>query len=492
MRRRVLLALGAVVIPTTFAFACSLDLDESLIDRKDSGPVNDVVVPEGSTVTESGVVENPSAAACTSDNDCVTPDNKCLTPRCDLARRACVFEVCRSAACTTGKCDEAARTCSAPVSYKRRAGTFSLAQPFLCANCLVAAYPWVFAGTQGGVLAYNVSDPTLTAPPAVPIVGLGFVPNRMVRSGNRIWFAGATTGQAAGPGRFPLAYIEVPSDPFTGVIRATTVLVETKGAPVTPRLFARESRSILLTGPAPGFASAVVEPTVTEPASLTLNTFALPEGTDVYASSGTRLVAMTNGPGTVQVNLVSNAGAGTVTVEKLIPLDIGAASDARRLGFGWATSVDGSVFWAGATNVPVEPEGARTGQVKAYFLTADGKGAIPDAPKGVVVEEYPELSGLGPDADAIRFPIFLDNDTVMIATSAKEDVTKVAVNVVKRGDPPTVVADRRVVLDTGITTVVAASASDGIGYLGTNEKVDRDAASPDTGRVYVIAPECTP
>lgn len=493
MRHRYMFA-GVIVVATTLsAFACSLDLDESLIEKRDGGTiiVGDVVVPEGGTVTESGVVENQTVT-CTKNEECISA-NACLTGRCDLARRACAFEVCRPSTCNAGKCDEAARTCAAPAPYKREAASFQITAPFLCINCIVAAYPWVFAGTQGGVVAYNTSNPGNSAPPQVPVVGIGFVPNKMVRSGNRIWFAGQSVGPGTGPIRVPIAFIDVPSDPFTAQLKATTVLVEYKRTPEEPRVFARDNKSLLLVGPPPSFASIAIETTLAEPASVTPTPFAPPAETEAFGISGTRLVMMSTAAGTPSVNLVSNVGAGAVTVQRSIPLtDIGPTSPTR--AYGWASGVDGTVFWAGAANSGGAPEPVLTRAVRGFFLTTDGTSSIPDAPKGTDIEVYAGMAGvgvLGGDADCVRFPALLDSNTAMVATTAKDDLTKVAVNFVRR-DPLAVVADKRIVLSTPISAIIGSSASNGIGYFAANETNPSDAGPPAFGRIYAIDPACSP
>src|SRR4051795_5929102 len=76
--------------------SCSLDLDESLIGRANEGGQDeastiDNVVKEGGDGALPPI--NPEAGICAKDEDCKGTSG-CLVAKCDVPRKACVFQVC--------------------------------------------------------------------------------------------------------------------------------------------------------------------------------------------------------------------------------------------------------------------------------------------------------------------------------------------------------------------------------------------------------------
>jgi hypothetical protein len=473
--------------------ACSLDLDESLIARgKDAGPKIDANLPDGTIISESGVPIIPDAGACSADTDCPT-SNACLKGRCDQVRRACAYDVCHPAACGSGVCNDATKTCSASVPYQEKVSTFAVDQQITFG--LVAAYPWIFAGTTEGIVVYNVANPTNNKPAVVPLVGLGFNAVTMTRSGNRVWFGGAPAG--TGPSKLPLAYIDVPADPFTPKLVATTVLTQySRAASESGGLAGIGNKSTLIISQAPAFATGLIEPSVADGDSITGTPITPPAvGMTPGAVSGSRLILHGVTGSVATFSLVNNAG-GTAPVNGPVVTitDTGEVS-ADRL-FQWTLS--GSVAWVTGVHAqnplaPPNPPNLLTRASRAYFLTTDANSALSDV-AGVDVETYDLATpGGAPGANAAvsRAGAMLDNDTLIyIAAAAEAPGTSSAINVVKRGSPPTVDKSKRVVLATPVTSFVFGTASDGFYYFSTNTSNGDPKAPVTTSSITVVEPGC--
>src|SRR5690606_6986726 len=81
----------------------------------------------------------PDAATCAKDEDCATTHG-CLSGKCDLSRRACVFDVCH-ATCSAAACDVAAKTCGTAKPYTYAATTFQIGRPVT--GRIVAVHPFL-------------------------------------------------------------------------------------------------------------------------------------------------------------------------------------------------------------------------------------------------------------------------------------------------------------------------------------------------------------
>lgn len=488
--RRLLFAglLGATC--AGLAFACTLDLDEALITsaKGDGGPVviGDATFPDGTVISESGVPVVPEGTSCAKDDECVSA-NGCLTGRCDLTRRACTYDVCRSAACSAGTCDQTAKSCNAPTTYKLKAGEMTLDQPTV--GGVVAAYPWLFQLTSTGVLVYDVSNPTKTKPAQVPLVGLGFVPSQLVRSGNRIWI-GAPLGGT--PARLPLAYIDVPADPFSTKIEAHTILANYNRPATESVSFApSENKNAFIIGPAPTFPTALVDPLLAEPATKTATPLVPKENTSPIGTSGSRLVmqASVNGVLANQFGLIAGAGTTNPTTSDLVTIaDMGAVSVSRTS----ASGLDGATFFVTGVHEPgpILPDGLVTKSVKGYLLLKDGAASLDGAIKGVEIESYAIETALPANADVVRGATPLDNDTFVVAAAAAENKENgTAIQFIKRD--LTLKKDKRVVLATPLSTIAGVSASDGLVFVAANIPSGVDGV-PATGKVFVLDSACAP
>lgn len=488
---RPLLAIAlAGLVAGAGAFACTLDLDEALIAAKPKTEggvtIGDANLPDGTIITESGVPIIPDAAACTKDEECVSA-NGCLKGRCDFTRRACAYDICHSTACTVGVCDQAAKSCSQPSTYKLKAGELTLDQPSLN---VIAAYPWLFQLTSSGVLVYDISNPTKAKPTQIPIVGVGFVPNQFVRSGNRIWIAAPLAGT---PARLPLAYIDIPADPFTSKIEAHTVLASySRPATESIGLVAIDNRGALVIGPAPTFPTALIDTLLAEPATKTATPLVPKENTSPVTISGSRIVMQAAVAGVLvnQFGLITGAGTTNPTTGDLVTIaDMGEVSVSR----GSAQGLDGATFFVTGVHqagAGLPGPGIVTKSVRGYLLLKDGQASLDATIKGVDIESYPVDTAPGPNADVVRAATLLDNDTFVVAAAAAENnATATAIQFVKRD--LSINKEKRVALATALGTIATLTASDGIVYVAANIPSGLEGVPP-TGKVFVIDPACAP
>lgn len=489
-RARVAVASLAALLGAAGAASCSLGLDESLIDRGvatpyDGGSSNDSGGPDAQG--SDGATPAPEGGACTKDDDCKTTDG-CLAARCDLSRKACVYDVCRKPACNSAACDTAAHTCGAPKPYRYRAAVFPVGAPIGCggalSRCFAAVHPLLFVGTDDGVLAFDVSDPQATKPRRVPVVGLGFVPNQLLVSGSRVFFLGTPAG--AGPtSRVPLAWAEVPADPFAPKVVVQSLLAgRDRPAGDGALLFARKDDTALLfdTNAAPSYPSATIEPPLVEPLTLTSTPIPFTAGTSPVATSGTRLVMEAVSPqGGASFGFIEGAGSATPTNGGMVALTAaGPISGPQAL----AQSPDGALLWhisslTGPTGGPAAPN---VRAAKAFFLVADAQAKI-DAAAGVDTEVYvpPPPVGTpvaGPSA-------MLDAKTALVTTAVPGNFNQSEVQFVTR-EPLAVVKDRKSIITLPIGQL-AATGSDGIGYV-----LAVDVGPDPAANVYVFDPACAP
>ncbi len=470
--------------------SCSLDLDESLIDKsRDGGDTLADVGPQDGTSGDgggdSGGPVGPEPASCTSDDACKT-DHGCLKGKCDLTRKSCVYDVCRPSACNAAACEQNARTCGAPAPYKLKASQFSVGAQISCAKCAAAVHPWLFVVTSTGVVAFNVSNPANQTPPQAPVVGLGFIPNALVQSGNRVWMLGGATG--GGPSRIQLAYVDVPADPFATKIAAHTVLASYNRPAEGTWLFPRGGDSALLVSQAAQFPSVELVAPLNEPASLTATPLLPPQNFAPSAVSGKRLLLSAVVNQAASFVFIDDAGSTNPTTGAAVNLaDAGAVSIQRT----FAQSPDGAIFWA--TGVHQGAPVTTTRAARGYFLVPGANGPI-EGNAGVDIEVY-NADAVGANAAIFggnqATAAMLDSKTVMIATQARENDQQTAVQFVQR-EPLGLVKDgdapRRQLLPSPIGFFAAATASNGVGYLVAN---DQGGQMP-SATVYVFDPACAP
>jgi len=479
------LALGGLA-----AASCSLGLDESLIGRPaDAGARADGSV-DGSTPADDGgdaSPPSPEAGTCAVDGDCAGTTG-CLTARCDVSRKACVHDVCRSQ-CGSAVCTVATGTCALPRPYKYRANGFAVAGPAGCggalSRCFTAVYPFVFVGTATGVVAYAASDPQDPAPRTVPIRGLSFVPVQMVASGSRVFFLGTPAG-TVDSSRVPLAWLDVPADPFATELSVTSILAaHNRPAADALALFPRQGDTALLVDLAAtaNLASTIVQPPLAEPLALVSTPITFTAGSTPVGTSGTRLVlGQTTATGGAIFGLVQ--GAGTPMPTPAVDTPIGTAAPAGA-PYAFGQSADGALFWAYAslTAAPPGPPAPALRAVRTYFLLNQDGGA-PDPATGLDIDVF----GGAPLATASVGPVaMLDANTALVTTALPANPAQSNVQFVVRAPLGMVnnadAKPRRHTLAVPVSQL-AAAGSHGIGYVL--------AATPTNPTVHVFDPACAP
>lgn len=495
-RRAAVVLTACVLGGATLALAsCSLGLDEALIGKVSEAGSADVAQSDA-LVAEGGDGAlpplNPEAGVCTKDEDCKGTAG-CLTARCDVPRKACVFEVCRQPACNSAVCDVVAAKCGAPRPYKFRVTQFPVGAQIGCGGglgrCFAAVYPFVFVGTTNGVVAFAANDPLDATPASIPVTGLGFVPNQIVASGSRVYFLGTPVGTGASS-RVPIAYADVPPDPFAAKIGVTTVLATFNRAATDPlALLPRGNDTALLVdvNVATAYASAPIEPPLAEPAVSTSTGIAFSAGSAPVAVSGSRLVTgQINAAGQPIFAFVNAAGSATPQTTADVPID---TADPAANPQAFAQSADGAIFWSyvSLATPPGGPIAPLVRAAKGYFLVADSAASF-DPAAGIDLEVY----GAAPAGTPTIGPIaMLDSKTVMVTTSSPANpgavtnvsfVTRQPLSLVKNAD----MQPRRFPITLNVGQL-AAAGSNGLGYI-----LAVDPAAPTAPQVYVFDPACAP
>ena len=474
--------------------SCSLGLDESLIGRateagSDEASLLDSFAGEGGDGALPPL--NPEAGICTKDEDCKGTAG-CLVAKCDVPRKACVFQVCRQPACNSAACEVGGAKCAAPKPYKYRAAQFPVGGAVGCGGalgrCFAAVYPFVFVGTTNGVVAFAANDPQSATPTPVPLAGLGFVPTQIIASGSRVYFLGAPTGTGAAS-RLPLAYADVPPDPFAAKISVQTVLATYSRPAADPVvLFPRGNDTALLVdlNVATAYASTPVEPPLVEPAVFGSQGITFTAGSTPVAVSGSRLVmGQVNAAGLPSFGLIAAAGSATPTATPDVAIPT-AAPTSGPLYF--AQSADGAIFWAlvSLTPPPAPPAVQAIRAARGYFLVADQAAPI-DPTLGLDLEVY---GGAALGTQTVGPVAMLDSRTVMITTSTPANpaqtnvgfVTRQPLGLLKNADN----TPRRFQITLPVNQL-AAAGSNGLGYV-----LAVDPLAPTAPTVYVFDPACAP
>jgi hypothetical protein len=494
-RAHVVVAAAGVLGSVAALASCSLGLDHSLIGRADAGlsPTDGPLTESGGDAGDDGPPPiMPEGGVCATDTDCMGASDTCVKPRCDVPRKACVFDVCKPAACTTSACDTTTRTCAAPKTHKFLAAQFPVGAGVGCGGsaraCIAAVFPYVLVGTPNGVLAFAADDPGSTTPAPVSVTGLGFVPGLMFASGSRVYFLGAVTGAGASS-RLEIGYLDVPPDPFRRSLTVTTLLASynrSTGEPgFAPTLLPRANDTALLldSNAAQSFPCTPVEPPLVEP--LMLGSAAIPftAGTAPVVTSGTRLMMATyDGVGGGSFGLIANAG-GTATNGGQVPITGTPISQPA----SYAVDPQGGVFWMiESLSVPPNILGSYVKSVKGYFLLADGMANF-DFTAGVDLETYPAAAppiGFGPGAALVGPAAMIDTKTALVATAASNNASQTNIQIALR-QPLGLVAGKKQLLAMNAVGTLGASASGGYGYVLASE-------SATASSVYVFDPACAP
>lgn len=479
MRARSLAAIAAAACMLVAAVSCSLDLDESLLEPRDAGFEAEPEPVEAGA--EDVLPPPPEGGTCTRDEDCKT-SHGCLQGRCDLGRGVCAYDVCKTPACNSAACDTTTQQCGAPQPYRYRAGSFAVGGT-VCPRCVAAVHPWLVVLTATGPVAFNVSDPQSSSPPRVPVVGLGFYPTQLVQSGSRVFFLGQNQG-LPDETRLPIAWIDMPADPFATQLEATSVLATYNRPQETTTAYSKEGDGLILSGAAAAsYPSSIVQPPLTEPLTITATPITFTAGFAPVAVSGSRLVLRQNANGTVSFGLIDAVGTATPgTQQDVVVADAGLVSGSET----FAQLPGGAVFYlTNSITAPPSPGPSQARALRGYFLIADGT-AAPEGSVAVDVEVY-DVGTPPPPGSAFAGPTaMLDPGNVLVTGAARENLAQTSVQFVRR-EPLGLVSEdggtKRTVLPIAISTIVGAAASNGIGYVVANDVVN-DAT------VYVFDPRC--
>jgi hypothetical protein len=495
--RRLVVAVGALVaISAITAAGCSLGLDPSLIDHgADAAAVGDAAPPsEAGGDGAKGDAEGDGATQippgqCATDSDCTTT-NACVTStKCDPSSHVCVFDVCPTGVCMAAVCDGNTMSCSAPVTYGYHAGSFKVGVGGVgcgaASRCFAAEYPYVFVGTTNGVVAYRVDDPTDDGPVPVPVDGLPFLPDQMVATGRRIYFVGSVVG--SGPTyHVPVAWVDVPQDPFLPQFNATSVFVGYAQSSWSS-LFAATTGSIFLVNgdASQAFPTALLTAPVADSSTLALSSSPdIAAGAGPVAASGSRLVTYRYLDAPSYLAAFSfETGAGTSGAQNLGEQMTTAMGPTTPEGF-LAQGTDGSLLWDAPSATIVDGGPNMTATARMTWLLASATATTFAETAFVDVESYTsEALGFGA---AVAGPMaWIDTNTVLVTAAAPEDNSQTSVQIASRAmTPPTVVASHRYVVPVDVGHIGAAS-SNGFGYV-----LVQDDPMNATATVHVFAPTC--
>ncbi|HEY1956796.1 MAG TPA: hypothetical protein VGH28_14350 [Polyangiaceae bacterium] len=491
MRARLVLA-SVIVASTLDAIAlagdCSLGLDPNKIPDADASF-------EGGS--DAGT-DAPNPVACKADPDCKS-SNGCLSGTCDTVRGQCVYTLCKTtASCNVSVCDEGSHTCSAPKVLPFHAGSFHVSIGAAGCNgnnpgggpgarrCLAAVYPYVFFGTTNGVVAYPVDDPTATAPPAIPVGGLPFLPSFIVASGSTVYFVGSVQG--AGPTyKLPIASLTVPTDPTLSELTANTVF-DTVNEPSVELVVPDASGGIYLVHH--DAVNSDPEKLVTAPLKdLDIVTFTstsgLPANSTVSAASGTRLVTFrpqNGGAYDTFFSLETNAAAGApqpTSEQSTLP----TMAQTYQNHYLAQTPTGGLLWSTESVIVPNDGGAAQTMSARVAWVLADGDAGTFDASAHVDVASY-GLPGL-PTPDLSGPLAWLDPNDMVVISALPTNTAQSQVLVATRNGTPAVVPSRSYTLPFH-PSELAVTTSNGFAYVATPDQTNPTTAA----NIHVFGATC--
>jgi hypothetical protein len=477
IRTALVLSLVALSVCAAGA-ACSLGLDESRIA---SAPSDGGIQADGTTnqgtdsgttpKTDAGVAAGDAGAdagpttSCTKDADCVSTD-PCLVGRCDLPRSECVFDICptKGTTCSAAICSN--DTCGAATPYKFASATkISVPSGLSCApgKCIVAVHPFVFLGTNEGVVAYPF-DPANPSPAPIVVSDIPFLATGLGVSGDRVYVVGGTLNN--GVTRTQIAWIDVPSSPLVSAIHANVVLPANNQAS-GDTIFAEPSETALLTANGvPLFAAILNPPFAPPPQIMQYSTDAGNPGSPV-GTSGTRLLVFRLNGAASLFQLVAGAGTPSSSITAIDASSIGNIATAT-----FSQGPDGSVRMHAQLLTATMPSVTYKTRVVQVI---DGATTTTLGTKlGIDVDNY-----TAPPAQIIGNTAWVDATSELAATAVTPGVSS---HVQWLDDKMTKKA-----LTFPATTVdkIGVASSAGVGWAVT-------ADAPTAASLYMIAPACTP
>lgn len=471
---RIALAVSAGCV---LAAGCSLGLDQSLIGAHDAGVDAAVAQTDGSIFkTDSGTPivdaggDSGLATTCAKDADCFS-NKACLTGRCDLSRGACVYDVCptKGTTCSSAVCNNG--TCGAPFAQKFAGAKISVPSGLSCnvaQRCITAVHPWVFVGTNAGVLAYP-AIPAEPNPTPIVVENLPFLAQSIVASGNRIYVLGAILGA-----KLQAAWFDAPSDPLTKSISAQSDLLVTNHA-AADLLLPLPALSALVTQQAnPLYAGVLAAPFTT---MSTVNQFDADAGAvQGIGTSGARLATFKINGANTSVQVFPNAGtadAGASTnFDTTAVLTTAAIGNVSQVFL--ASGPDGSLRAHYYTFIG--PSNYRT-RVAEIFENGTA-GALSAKFPAVDVDTYTTASvaPAGPIA-------WIDSSSVLVASALPPSSPPTGAHVTWVDNKKT--TPKSLSFPTAPLTSVVVAGSAGIGWTLTND-------SATASSLYYISPACAP
>lgn len=509
MRRRsfrAVLFLAASAVPVALGIAaCSLGLDEAKLGQVvpsavDAAEAEAVAPADTVDAQRPDDVQQPVDApapvgdggACVTDKDCVS-SHPCLRGRCDSETRSCLFNICPTTnRCEVASCTSDSKICGAPRRLPFHAGGFPVkSAPIACggslARCFAAVWPFVFVGTQQGLEAYSVGDPSSSSPSPVVVRRLPFLPQQVVASGRRLYVLGQSVG-AANSSRLQLAWIDIPSSPFASSMNAESVLLGCS-VPAVSSIFPAARGSVFVVDDDATLslpAAQLTAPLDDEAPINTTASFGVPDGTHFIGASGSRLVGYRVAVASSTPLFGFEKAAGTASAQYVSEQAVAALGPIVG-NVTFAQGGDGSLVW-GATTVSTAADAGADGNapaVRVAWLVAGGNSSSFEQRAGVELASYDPLALLGRDPLG---PIAAVDATTILALALSQDnlsppQTDVQV-VTQSSTAPQVVAGRRYLLPVS-NDLVAVAASGGFAYVLA-------ARADGGGMLHVFAPNCAP
>jgi hypothetical protein len=303
-----------------------------------------------------------------------------------------------------------------------------------------------------------------------------------------VWFIGAVLG--SGPMfKVPLAWLDVPADPFAPTIAARIVLEATAQSTIAGALPAAGQGVLLVQGDASkAFPTALVGAPLADLATLAVfpnSSFA--PGASPAASSGGRLVfyrweqAQQAFAGYFSLENAAGTSGAMAAAEQNTAADVG-----QIYGFGQiAQGAGGALLWGASV---IASSGALAFGTKyarvAWLLDGDTDTTF-DAKTQADVETYdPEVVTF---SESVMGPIaWIDADTALVLAKSPANLGQTSVQVATRnGTTGSLVPNRRVVLPVSVDKL-GAVATGGLGYVVAAEPAD----AGNSATVYVFAPGC--
>ena len=533
MRAQMLLWLVPLGLAT--AGACSLDLDESLIDANEAdasagsgqggtsltggtggsggaagatggsgaasggmggasasggsgagGSGGNPVGGTGGTTGGSGGSGGTPGGSCTTADDCTTT-GECLSAQCIAGQ--CVFEVCPPTSteqCNSRQCSEQTNSCSASTGFGFNAEQLQVGDEIGCSGnaerCLAAVGSMLFVGTANtGLKAWDMNDPT--NPREITVEQPPLVITRLVETQGRLLVVGSLQSQ-----KLQLAWIDVPADPQVETLATTTVL--TNFAESFNLTYPADPGAVFLVNTGQFFPAVRLEPPYMNNDTITLsNSAGIPAGHTVVASSATRLVTfeIDSSSGTQQPFFSLETQAGTPGAQNSTEASVFAQTGEVPVSLSahkFASTRTGALLWS--TNRIFRTDGGppQSDAVVFRWPLIDGNDDSFNGLRSVVLESYSAGSAnavlAGPSA-------LVGESKALVTATEPSNPSQTAVRSVERVDDTLTLGSSRFVISFSPNQIGVAGGVR-YGYILTPSTTS--APSPPNTTLWVFAPDC--